>query len=193
MVAETVSLGVLSLPQAVAGLGLVPAIIILVGLGILATYTGYVIGQFKWKYPHISNMADAGEVLMGKFGRELLGIGQMLFLVFIMASHILTFTVAMNSITSHGTCSIVFGIVGTVISFICSLPRTLEKMSWLSLVSFASIFAAVMITMVAVGVQDNGGAVEATVETNLFHGFTAVTNIVFAFCKPCPIALTAEG
>lgn len=40
-----------------------------------------------------------------------------------------------------------------------------------------------MITMIAVGVQDNGAAVEATVETNLFHGFTAVTNIVFAFCK----------
>lgn len=193
MVAETVSLGILSLPQAVAGLGLVPAIIILVGLGILATYTGYVIGQFKWKYPHISNMADAGEVLMGKFGRELLGTGQMLFLVFIMASHILTFTVAMNSITSHGTCSIVFGIVGTVISFICSLPRTLEKISWLSLVSFASIFAAVMITMVAVGVQDNGGVVEATVKTNLFHGFTAVTNIVFAFCKLFPAALTTKS
>lgn len=132
MVAETVSLGVLSLPQAVAGVGLVPAIIILVGLGILATYTGYVLGQFKWKYPHISNMADAGEVLMGSFGRELLGTGMALFLVFIMASHILTFTVAFNSITNHGTCSIVFGIVGMIISFICSVPRTLKKMSWLS-------------------------------------------------------------
>lgn len=40
-----------------------------------------------------------------------------------------------------------------------------------------------MITMIAVGVQDDGAAVEATVKTNLFHGFTAVTNIVFAFCK----------
>lgn len=134
MVAETVSLGVLSLPQAVAGLGLVPALILLVGLGILATYTGYVIGQFKWKYPHISNMADAGEVLMGSFGRELLGTGQALFLVFIMASHILTFTVAMNTITNRGTCSIVFGIVGMIVSFICSLPRTLQNMSWLSFV-----------------------------------------------------------
>ena len=71
---------------------------------------------------------------MGKFGREFLGTAQMLFLVFIMASHILTFTVAMNTITDHGTCSIVFGIVGMIVSFICSLPRTLEKMSWLSFV-----------------------------------------------------------
>lgn len=134
MIAETVSLGILSLPQAVASLGLVPSMVLLVGLGILATYTGYVIGQFKWKYPHVSNMADAGEVMMGKFGRELLGISQTLFLVFFMASHLLTFTIAMNTITNHGTCSIVFGIVGMIVSFICSLPRTLASISWLSLV-----------------------------------------------------------
>ncbi|KAI9044788.1 neutral amino acid permease [Aspergillus affinis] len=181
MVAETVSLGVLSLPAAVAGLGLVPAIIILVALGILATYTGYVIGQFKWKYPHISNMADAGEVLAGKFGRELLGIGQMLFLVFIMASHLLTFTIAMNTITNHGTCSIVFGVVGMIVSFILSLPRTLAKMSWLSLVSFVSILSVVFIAMIGIGILHPGDRVDAIVHTGFASGFTAVTNIVFAF------------
>lgn len=110
------------------------AILVLVFLGSLATYTGYVIGQMKWRYPHISTMADAGEVIGGKWGREFLGAAQIIFFIFIMASHLLTFTVAMNTITNHGTCSIVFGIVGMVISFICSLPRTLEKMSWLSIV-----------------------------------------------------------
>jgi hypothetical protein len=79
-------------------------------------------------------MADAGEQLMGRFGRELFGTGQLLFLIFLMASHILTFTVALNSITGHATCSIVFGLVGLILSLILSLPRTLEKMSWLSLV-----------------------------------------------------------
>ncbi|KAE8145747.1 transmembrane amino acid transporter protein-domain-containing protein [Aspergillus avenaceus] len=158
------------------------AIIILVCLGILATYTGYVIGQFKWKYPHISNMADAGEVIAGAFGRELLGIGQILFLVFIMASHLLTFVIAMNTITEHGTCSIVFGVVGMVVSFVLSLPRTLAKMSWLSLVSFISILSAVIVTMIGVGITAPGSdTIQATVDTNLFHGFTAVTNIVFAF------------
>ncbi|GLA86735.1 hypothetical protein AtubIFM56815_011005 [Aspergillus tubingensis] len=140
MVAETVSLGVLSLPAAVAGLGLVPSVIILVCLGGLATYTGYVIGQFKWRYPHVCNMADAGEVLAGRFGRELLGFAQIIFLIFIMASHLLTFTIAMNALTDHGTCSIVFGVVGLVVSFACSLPRTLEKMSWLSLISGHAAF-----------------------------------------------------
>ncbi|KAL4802964.1 transmembrane amino acid transporter protein-domain-containing protein [Aspergillus unguis] len=182
MVAETVSLGVLSLPAAVAGLGFVPAVIILVLLGLFATYTGYVIGQFKNRYPQVMNMADAGEVLGGKWGREFLGVAQILFFIFVMASHLLTFTVAMNTITSHGTCSIVFGVVGMVVSFILCLPRTLEKMSWLSLVSFISIFSAVMITMIGVGITKPGSKVEAVVDTDLYHGFTAVTNIVFAFC-----------
>lgn len=133
MVAGNVSLGVLSLPAVVASLGLVPAVILIVGLGILATYTGYVIGQFKWRFPHISSVADAGEVLMGRFGKELFFVGQMLKLVFNMASHILTFTVAMNTITDHGTCSLVFGAVGLVISFALSLPRTMNNVSWLSL------------------------------------------------------------
>ena len=40
-----------------------------------------------------------------------------------------------------------------------------------------------MITMIAVGVQDNGRGVEAIAKNDLAHGFTAVTNIVFAFGK----------
>lgn len=140
MVAETVSLGVLSLPAAVAGLGLAPAVVILLSLGVIASYTGYVIGQFKWRYPHISSVADAGEVLMGRFGREVLFGGQMLYLIFLMASHLLTFTVALDAISSHATCSIVFGVVGLVLSMLLSLPRTLKNLSWLSMACEGFLF-----------------------------------------------------
>lgn len=54
MIAETISLGILSLPSVLARIGIVPAIILIVGLGLLATYTGYVLGQFKAAYPHVS-------------------------------------------------------------------------------------------------------------------------------------------
>lgn len=79
-------------------------------------------------------MAEAGEVLLGGFGRELFGTGQLLLIIFVSASHLLTFTVAMNTITEHGTCSIVFGVVGLVLSFVLCLPRTMLNVSWLSLV-----------------------------------------------------------
>ncbi|KAF7586664.1 hypothetical protein BBP40_008513 [Aspergillus hancockii] len=183
MIAESVSLGVLSLPATLDALGIVPALILIVGLGILATYTGYVIGQFRERYPHIHNLGDAGEILMGRFGKELFGLGQLLFSIFIMGSHIVTFTVMMNTITDHGTCSIVFSIVGMLICLVLSLPRTIKNMTYISIASFLSIFTAVMITMIGVGVQYKGGTnIYATQETNLYHAFTAVTNIVFAYC-----------
>ncbi|OJD26356.1 hypothetical protein ACJ73_02271 [Blastomyces percursus] len=181
MIAETMSLGILALPSAVAALGLVPAIIILLFVGFLATYTGYTIGQFKAAYPHVHSMADAGEILMGRFGREFLGAGQLLFLIFIMGSHVLTFVVMMDTLTENGTCSLVFGVVGMLVSLILTLPRTLKNVSWLSIVSFASIFSAVMITMIAVGVQKPGDGVDAFVKTDIYHGFLAVSNIIFAY------------
>lgn len=110
MIAETMSLGILSLPPVLAAIGLVPGIILIAGLGILATYTGYVIGQFKLKYPYVHNVADAGEVMAGPIGREVFGGAQMLFLVFVMGSHVLTFSIMMNTLTNHGTCTVFFSL-----------------------------------------------------------------------------------
>ncbi|KAF7126091.1 hypothetical protein CNMCM5793_002513 [Aspergillus hiratsukae] len=116
MLAGGTSLGILSLPPAVATLGIVPGAILIVGLGILTVYTGYVIGQFKQRYPYVHSMADAGEVLFGWIG------------------------------------------------------------------PFASVVAAVLATMIAVGVQRLRNAeVEVTVSNSLYRAFLAVTDIVFAY------------
>lgn len=53
MIAETISLGILSLPSVLATVGLVPGFLLILGLGIIATYSGYVIGQFKERYPWV--------------------------------------------------------------------------------------------------------------------------------------------
>lgn len=133
MIAETISLGILSLPSVLASIGMVAGVILIIGLGLLATYTGYTISQFKAVYPHCHNMADVGEVMLGPIGREVFGAAQTIFLIFIMGSHILTFTIAMNAITEHATCTIVWGVVGLVINVILSMPRTLRKVSYLSI------------------------------------------------------------
>lgn len=51
--------------------------------------------------------------------------------------------------------------------------------------------AAVLITMIAIGIQRPGkGEVDTTVDTNLYKGFLAVTNIVFAYgMLACPLVL----
>jgi len=133
MIAETISLGILSLPSVLAGVGMVAGVILITGLGILATYTGYTIGQFKMAYPHVHNMADAGEILLGAFGREFFGAAQTIFLVFSMGSHILTFTIALNAISDHAICTIGWGVIGLVLFFLLTMPRTLKNVSYLSI------------------------------------------------------------
>lgn len=44
MIAETISLGILSLPSVLAEIGMIGGAILIVALGIVATYSGYVIG-----------------------------------------------------------------------------------------------------------------------------------------------------
>jgi amino acid permease len=123
----------LALPSVLGAIGIVGGILLILGLGIIATYTGYVFGQFKEAYPHVHNMADAGEVLMGRFGKELFGAGTVLFLLFVMGSHILTFTIAFNAMTGHATCTIVWGVIGMIVLFLFTLPRTLKNIAHLSI------------------------------------------------------------
>ncbi|KAJ5988022.1 hypothetical protein N7481_003232 [Penicillium waksmanii] len=182
MVAENISLGILSLPSAVATLGIVPSFLILLGLSGISWYTGYVMGQFKLRFPQVHSMGDAGELLLGPIGREVAFVGQLLFIIFLMASHILTFSVLFNTITDHGTCTIVFGVVGLIFCCICALPRTSGKVFYMSIVSAISILVATLVTMISIGVDapDNVQN-DITTEVSFVDAFLAVTNIVFAY------------
>ena len=134
MIAENISLGILSLPGVLAKVGLIGGLIAIVGLGIFTTYSGYVLWQFKMKYPQVTNYGDVGGVLLGRWGKEIFGAAYLIYCVFCMASHLLTFTIAMNTLTGHATCTIVWGIVGLVIFSVLSIPRTLKNISFLSII-----------------------------------------------------------
>lgn len=52
----------------------------------------------------------------------------------------------------------------------------------LTIPAFASIIAALLITMIAIAVQHPGnGKIDATTTVSVPKGFLAVTNIVFAY------------
>ncbi|KAI4630615.1 hypothetical protein J4E80_001553 [Alternaria sp. BMP 0032] len=188
MLAENVSLGVLALPQALAILGLVPGLLCICFLGIIATYTGYLIGEFKLAHPSVANYADCGMLMSGPVLREVLAVGQLLVLIFIMGAHILTFAVAMNAMTDHGTCTIVFTVVGLIVSFLLGLPRTFKNISYFSYFSCASIIVAVTVTMIAISIQkpDMGNIVAVRPDVPLVKGLAPVSyihvmNIVLAY------------
>ena len=75
----TLSLLAFSLPSTFSQVGIVGGTIMTLGLGALATYTGWTIGKFKLRYPHVQNQADAGEIIGGPWLREAWGIAQILF------------------------------------------------------------------------------------------------------------------
>lgn len=77
-------------------------------------------------------MGDAGEIIFGPVGRVLLEIAQLLLLIFVMASHILTGTILLSTISKSAVCGIVFGVVSLIICFIGALPRTMSRVYWLS-------------------------------------------------------------
>ncbi|KAH9931718.1 uncharacterized protein BXZ73DRAFT_90135 [Epithele typhae] len=159
MLAATVSLGLLSIPSVFATVGMVAGCFLVVGLGAIATATGYIFGSFKLRYPHVHNMADAGEILAGPVGREVLGAAQVLFLVFYCGSHVLTGLIAFDTITDGASCSILWAAVTAIICLLLTIPRTLNGISYLSVVSFISILGSVLITMIGVGMFAYGGQI----------------------------------
>ena len=79
-------------------------------------------------------MSDAGGIFLGRFAQEFLSVGQLIFLIFLMASHVLTFSVLMNELTDHGACTIGFSVVGLTVSFIGSVPRRMKRVYWISVI-----------------------------------------------------------
>jgi len=133
MIAETVSLGILSLPYALASIGFVPGVIFIISFGLMATYTGYVTYQVKMKHADITSFAHVLGLMFGKPGGRIGEVLQNLLLVFIMGAHINVFSVMMNTLTSHGLCTVVFMIIGAVVSFVVSMPRKFEANSKISI------------------------------------------------------------
>lgn len=105
----------------------------------MAWYSGLAMHEFRTAYPSIYSWADACGILLQPLGfpnvgREIAGGAQILFLLFLVASHILTWIICLDTLTGHATCNIVWGVVGVGIFWRLDVPRTCRGMSWMSIV-----------------------------------------------------------
>ncbi|KAI1061078.1 hypothetical protein LB507_009996 [Fusarium sp. FIESC RH6] len=189
-IVEAVALGALSLPSAYHTLGMFPGVFLTITLGLVSIYTSYLVGQVKLKFPHITSYADAGRLLLGRFGYELFGLALILELVMVVGSHALTGSIALIDINGGHVCSIVFSAVSAIILFILAIPPSFTEVAILGYIDFVSILAAIGITVIATGIQasDSTGGLSgvewsAWPKENLSfaEGFVAVSNIIFAF------------
>ena len=112
MIAEIVSNGMLSLPSSLAVVGIVPGIILIVFLGVFATYTSWLLVKFKMRHPEVHNMGDAGKILFGPFGRDLLAFGTIVFAVFATGGQLLAGEIAITAL-AEGTGVYICPLLGT--------------------------------------------------------------------------------
>ncbi|KAK9415557.1 putative N amino acid transport system protein [Seiridium unicorne] len=190
LIVEAIALGSLSIPGAFATLGMVAGVILSVGLGLIAIYTSYVVGQVKIKFPEVKHYADAGRLMAGRFGYEVVGAMFALQLIFLVGSHTLTGTIAFQNITNNGTCSIVFGVVSAIILLFLAIPPSFAEVAILGYIDFVSIIVAILITIIATGVESSNatGGLSAVnwsawpkEDLSFSEAFVAITNIIFAY------------
>ncbi|ESK98400.1 amino acid transporter [Moniliophthora roreri MCA 2997] len=182
MIAEIVSNGMLSLPSALAVVGIVPALILIVFLGIFGLYTAKLLIDFKLNHPSVHNMGDAGYILGGPLIRELLAGGTIIFAIFGTGSEILSGQQALSTLSNNALCTVYFVLIFSGATFLLSLPRTLGNLSWTGIFSVALIFIAVIVAMIGAGINPAPDRViQATASSNFYQAFLAITNPVFAY------------
>lgn len=168
-----------------------------------AIYTSYVVGQVALKYPHVEHYTDAVRLIWGRFGYELTSVMFVLFLVLLTGSHTLTGTIAWIRIVDQpGLCALAWGVISAFILFLLAMPPTFANFSWLGYVDFVSIVVAILITIIATGIQAHrspGGlsGVDWTLwppeDMTFSSAFLSVTNIIFAYSfAVCQFSFMAE-
>lgn len=186
---EAIALGSLSIPAAFATLGMVAGVICCVGIGLIAMYTSYIVGQVKVAYPEVAHYADAGRLIMGRFGYELINLMLILQLLFLVRSHCLTGTIALGKITGSDVCSIIFAVVSMVILILLAIPPSFAEIAVLGYVDFISIITAIGITIIGTGVQATqspglshvGWSAWPSPDATFYDAFIAIANITFAY------------
>ncbi|KAG2368863.1 transmembrane amino acid transporter protein-domain-containing protein [Suillus spraguei] len=180
MIAEIVSNGILSLPSSLAVVGIVPAVILIVFLGIFGLYTAKLLIDFKLNHPNVHTMGDAGYIMFGPVAREVLAFGTVAFAVFGSGSGLLSSQQALSTLSNQGMCSMYLVIITGAVAFLISLPRTLDRLAWMGLLSAAVITLAGFVAMVGAGVNPvPGRSLTVTASSNFLDAFLAVTNPVF--------------
>lgn len=153
MFANQIGLGILSLPSILQTLGIVPGIIAILGIGCMSWYTGYELLQFYRTCPHVLNIVEMTRVAGGPWLEGVASAMMLIQVIFIAASATVTFSIALNSITSHATCTVVFMVVGVLIGFILSVPRTTKFVSHVGVPNAVSVIVASVIVMISLGIS----------------------------------------
>ena len=126
-------------------------------------------------------MGDAGMILFGPIGREVLSFGTIVFAVFATGSQLLAGQIALGALSDSKLCLMLYTGIFAVPTLICSLPRTLDRLSWLSVPSVICILIAGLVGMIGAGTNFPVADFSVAVTSDFVKAFISVTNPVFAY------------
>lgn len=182
MIAEIVSNGMLSLPSSLAVVGMAPGIILIIFLGVFATYTSWLLVKFKLRHPEVHNMGDAGLILFGPIGREVLSFGTCIFAIFATGGQLLAGQIALAALSDNKLCLMLYTGIFALATLVLSIPRTFDGLGWISVSSVLSILIAGIVGMAAAGAHPvEGRIVQTAVSSTFYEAFFSITNPVFAY------------
>ncbi|CAF3622354.1 unnamed protein product [Fusarium graminearum] len=188
--ANQIGLGILSLPSTLKTLGLVPGIIALIGIGAISWYTAYELLQYYRIHPQVLNIVDMTRFVGGRTLESIAGVMMMIQVIFVAASAMVTLSIALNTISDHAACTVVFIFISCAACFLFCLPRTTKFVSHLGIPNALSVLAACIIVMVVLGVDGPRGVdnmsewsreIVIVGNPSFRDGLNACLKIVFAY------------
>lgn len=73
--------------------------------------------------------------------------------IMLIGFHVLTATKILNTVSDHSLCSTVFAVISTLIGIVISVPRTLNHVSYMSIVSAIAMGVSVLLFMIFAGAE----------------------------------------
>ncbi|KAK0509746.1 hypothetical protein JMJ35_008140 [Cladonia borealis] len=197
---EYICLAIMSFPYSYSVLGLVPGLIVTVVVAFSVLYTSLIVWEFCLRHPELRDVCDVGQMLY--FGwRWVWYFTAVLFILnntFIQGLHVLTGAKYLNTMSNGAVCTVGFSAIWTVLSWVCSLPRTFSALSKLATFSAFFTFISVLLAAIFAGIESHpygyntGGTsgtlvgnpivlVVATKGTGFVSGMNAFLNISYTF------------
>lgn len=127
-------------------------------------------------------MGDAGYILWGAVGREVLSAGTIIFAVIATGGQILAGQIALDALSDSRLCLMLYTGIFAIPTLVFSFPRTLDSLSWLSIPSVLAIIVAGIVGMIGAGIYPiEGRTTSLFLQPTFVNAFVAVTNPVFAY------------
>jgi hypothetical protein len=127
-------------------------------------------------------MGDAGYILFGVIGREVLSAGTVIFAVFATGGQLLAGQIALSFLSDSRLCLMLYTGLFTIPTLIFSFPRTLDRLSWLSVPSVISILVAGLVGMIGAGLNPlSQRTTSLFLQPTFVNAFVSITNPVFAY------------